>query len=112
MRGRSRGRFGPALGLAVLRTPRTRYAVRVGADGSPRHLCWGRPLDVAVLAAPPADELARATPTRTDSGPTTPGPFAHYRDPETDEVHRGLDPRLPAGDHASRPIRLRRVDGA
>lgn len=45
--------FDPELGLAVLRTPNSRYAVRVGADGSPRHLYWGRPLDDAALARLP-----------------------------------------------------------
>ncbi|WP_329417970.1 alpha-galactosidase [Streptomyces sp. NBC_01268] len=45
--------FDPALGLAVLRTPNSQYAVLIGADGSPRHLYWGRPLDSAVLAALP-----------------------------------------------------------
>ncbi|MFH8729142.1 alpha-galactosidase [Streptomyces termitum] len=43
-------------------------------------------------------------------------PGARYRDLETDRVHsgavlvrHGIDPRLPAGDHASSLIRLRRV---
>ncbi|MFJ9824835.1 alpha-galactosidase [Streptomyces sp. NPDC101160] len=46
--------FDPALGLGVLRTPNSVYALRVGADGSPRHLHWGPALDDAVLAALPA----------------------------------------------------------
>ncbi|MFG2915099.1 alpha-galactosidase [Kitasatospora sp. NPDC048298] len=49
--------FDPALGLAVLHTPNSTYAVRIGADGSPRHLHWGPALDAASLTDPrsPAD---------------------------------------------------------
>lgn len=46
--------FDPALGLGVLRTPNSVYALRVGADGSPRHVYWGSALDDAVPAALPA----------------------------------------------------------
>ncbi|MGY3680563.1 alpha-galactosidase [Streptomyces sp. TE33382] len=71
--------FDPHLGLAVLRTPNSLYALRVGPDGSPRHLHWGAPLDTAVLAQLPdavspaassfeadaaADELAPQTGAR------------------------------------------------
>ncbi|WP_086829315.1 alpha-galactosidase, partial [Streptomyces sp. NRRL B-24572] len=71
--------FDPDLGLAVLRTPNTMYALRIGADGSPRHLYWGAPLDHEDLAAMPdptspvwgifeseaaADELAPQTGAR------------------------------------------------
>ncbi|MFD8749691.1 alpha-galactosidase [Kitasatospora sp. NPDC059577] len=44
-------------GTAVLRTPNSVYAVRVGADGSPRHVHWGPPLDALELPHPhsPAD---------------------------------------------------------
>ncbi|WP_033354935.1 alpha-galactosidase [Kitasatospora aureofaciens] len=54
--------FDPALGLAVLRTPNSVYAVRIGADGSPRHLHWGPALDPAALADPrsPADSSFEA----------------------------------------------------
>ncbi|MER6098467.1 alpha-galactosidase [Streptomyces sp. NPDC001728] len=45
--------FDPELGLAVLRTPNSLYALRVGSDGSPRHLYWGAPLDAPALAALP-----------------------------------------------------------
>ena len=34
---------------ALLRTPNSVYALRIGADGSPRHVYWGVPLDVAEL---------------------------------------------------------------
>ncbi|MEV5969636.1 alpha-galactosidase [Streptomyces sp. NPDC051921] len=71
--------FDPDLGLAVLRTPNSVYAVRVAADGSPRHVYWGAPLDNDDLAALPeavspaassfeadaaADELAPQTGAR------------------------------------------------
>ncbi|KQX56383.1 alpha-galactosidase [Streptomyces sp. Root66D1] len=39
--------------MAVLRTPNSLYALRIGADGSPRHLYWGAPLDALSLAALP-----------------------------------------------------------
>ncbi|GHG10367.1 alpha-galactosidase [Streptomyces filamentosus] len=49
--------FDAERGVAVLRTPNSVYAVRVGADGSPRHLHWGPELDLAALPVPrsPAD---------------------------------------------------------
>ncbi|MFJ2415343.1 alpha-galactosidase [Streptomyces brevispora] len=71
--------FDPHLGLAVLRTPNSLYAIRIGPDGSPRHVYWGVPLDTAVLAQLPdavspaassfeadatADELAPQTGAR------------------------------------------------
>ncbi|MEU0628136.1 alpha-galactosidase [Streptomyces sp. NPDC005989] len=71
--------FEPGPGLAVLRTPNSLYALRLAADGSPRHLHWGLPLDTAALAGLPdavspaassfeadaaADELAPQTGAR------------------------------------------------
>ncbi|MFB6817907.1 alpha-galactosidase [Streptomyces sp. NPDC056347] len=71
--------FDPDPGLAVLRTPNSVYALRVGADGSPRHVHWGAPLGVADPAPVPqplspaassfeadaaADELAPQTGAR------------------------------------------------
>ncbi|MGO4458144.1 alpha-galactosidase [Streptomyces sp. M-16] len=71
--------FDPGPGVALLRTPNSLYALRVGLDGSPRHLYWGAPLDAAVLARLPeaaspaassfeadaaADELAPQTGAR------------------------------------------------
>ncbi|MFJ9575486.1 alpha-galactosidase [Streptomyces sp. NPDC101191] len=71
--------FDPDLGLAVLRTAHSVYALRVAADGSPRHVYWGAPLDTEALAALPeapspaassfeadaaADELAPQTGAR------------------------------------------------
>ncbi|MFH8518529.1 alpha-galactosidase [Streptomyces gelaticus] len=71
--------FDPDLGLAVLSTPNSVYAVRVAPDGSPRHLYWGARLDTDSLAALPdpvspaassfeadaaADELAPQTGAR------------------------------------------------
>ncbi|MFF3783918.1 alpha-galactosidase [Streptomyces sp. NPDC001933] len=71
--------FEPGPGLAVLRTPNSLYALRLAADGSPRHLHWGLPLDTATLADVPdavspaassfeadaaADELAPQTGAR------------------------------------------------
>ncbi|MFF0431515.1 alpha-galactosidase [Streptomyces sp. NPDC004327] len=49
--------FDTDLGLAVLRTRNSVYALRVGADGSPRHVHWGPELDPAALRHPrsPAD---------------------------------------------------------
>ncbi|MEY9875048.1 alpha-galactosidase [Streptacidiphilus sp. MAP12-33] len=46
-------RYDSDLGLALLHTPGSLYAVRIGADGSPRHVHWGPPLDPAALAALP-----------------------------------------------------------
>ncbi|MFE7528463.1 alpha-galactosidase [Kitasatospora sp. NPDC057542] len=46
--------FDPARGVAELRTPNSLYALRVDADGSPRHLYWGPPLDRAALDTLPA----------------------------------------------------------
>ncbi|MFI5530128.1 alpha-galactosidase [Kitasatospora sp. NPDC051853] len=69
--------FDPAAGLAVLTTPTTRYAVRIGTDGSPRHLYWGpaegfsadlplpvSPADSSFEADAAADELAPQTGAR------------------------------------------------
>ncbi|MGW7368488.1 alpha-galactosidase [Streptomyces sp. NPDC054841] len=71
--------FDPGLGLAVLRTPNSLYALRLASDGSPRHLYWGPPLDTVTLAEVPdavspaassfeadaaADELAPQTGAR------------------------------------------------
>ncbi|MFJ9609066.1 alpha-galactosidase [Kitasatospora sp. NPDC101176] len=49
--------FDATLGLAVLRTPNSVYALRIGADGSPRHVHWGPVLDPRGLPHPhsPAD---------------------------------------------------------
>ncbi|WP_354644449.1 alpha-galactosidase [Kitasatospora camelliae] len=70
---RSSASFDPASGLAVLATPNSRYALRIGADGSPRHLYWGpaagfadppppvSPADSSFEADPAADELAPQT---------------------------------------------------
>lgn len=41
--------FDAARGLAVLRTPNSVYAVRIGADGSPRHLHWGNEIGTDAL---------------------------------------------------------------
>lgn len=51
--------FDPDLGHAVLRTPNSVYTLRLGSDGSPRHLRWGAPLDDADLGATP-DAVSRA----------------------------------------------------
>ncbi|MFD8637249.1 alpha-galactosidase, partial [Streptomyces sp. NPDC059656] len=71
--------FEPGPGLAVLRTPNSVYALRVGADGSPRHVYWGAPVDTGLLSELPeavspaassfeadaaADELAPQTGAR------------------------------------------------
>ncbi|MFJ8011455.1 alpha-galactosidase [Streptomyces sp. NPDC096339] len=71
--------FDPDPGLAVLRTPNSVYALRVAADGSPRHVYWGAPLDTGPLSELPeavspaassfeadaaADELAPQTGAR------------------------------------------------
>ncbi|GAA3507336.1 alpha-galactosidase [Streptomyces showdoensis] len=59
--------FDAALGLAILRTPHTRYVVRIGSDGSPRHLYWGRPLDDAVLARLPEPASPAASSFEADA---------------------------------------------
>ena len=63
-------------GLIVLRTPNSVYALRIGEDGSPRHVYWGEPVDVTELREwrspadssfegdPAPDELAIETGTR------------------------------------------------
>ncbi|MFF8918564.1 alpha-galactosidase [Streptomyces sp. NPDC015032] len=71
--------FASDLGLAVLRTPNSVYALRIAPDGSPRHVYWGAPLGTDALAALPeaaspaassfeadaaADELAPQTGAR------------------------------------------------
>ncbi|MFF0740248.1 alpha-galactosidase [Streptomyces sp. NPDC004111] len=61
--------FDRALGLAVLRTPHSVYAIRIGADGSPRHLHWGAALDVADLAALPEPASPAASSFEGDAVP-------------------------------------------
>lgn len=71
--------FDPGSDLALLRTPNSVYALRIGPDGSPRHLYWGAPLDGPDLSRLPdpaspaassfeadaaADELAPQTGAR------------------------------------------------
>ncbi|MFJ8045743.1 alpha-galactosidase [Kitasatospora sp. NPDC096147] len=69
--------FDPVGGLAVLTTATTTYAIRIGADGSPRHLYWGptagfaadlplprSPAASSFEAEPAADELAPQTGAR------------------------------------------------
>ncbi|MFJ3905982.1 alpha-galactosidase [Streptomyces sp. NPDC090025] len=59
--------FDPDRGLAVLRTPHTTYALRVGADGSPRHLHWGAPLGLDALAGTPGAVSAAASSFETEA---------------------------------------------
>ncbi|MFE0338374.1 glycoside hydrolase family 36 N-terminal domain-containing protein [Streptomyces sp. NPDC058955] len=61
--------FDPGLGLAVLRTPRSVYALRVAADGSPRHVHWGAPLDPDGLAALPDAVSPAASSFEADAAP-------------------------------------------
>ncbi|KDN81440.1 alpha-galactosidase [Kitasatospora cheerisanensis] len=68
--------FDPARGVAELRTPGSLYALRLDADGSPRHLYWGPPLDPAALdalAAPhsPADSSFEAGAAADELAPQT-----------------------------------------
>ncbi|MFF6839549.1 hypothetical protein ACFY8X_12205 [Streptomyces tanashiensis] len=113
-------------GLAVLRTPNSLYALRLASDGGPRHLYWGPPLDTGTLAEVPDVVSPAASSFEADAaddglapqsgarlGPA--GLRVRFAD-ELDQVHsgavlvrHGIGPRLPAGDHASSPIRLRRV---
>ncbi|MEV8102604.1 glycoside hydrolase family 36 N-terminal domain-containing protein, partial [Streptomyces sp. NPDC088135] len=53
----------------VLRTPNSVYAVRIGADGSPRHLHWGEILDTDALCGLPV-----ATSPATSSFESDPAP--------------------------------------
>ncbi|GAA1986658.1 alpha-galactosidase [Catenulispora subtropica] len=46
--------FDISTGTGVLRTPGSAYALRIGADGSPRHVYWGAPLSDAEIAALPS----------------------------------------------------------
>jgi alpha-galactosidase len=54
--------FDTERGTALLRTPNSVYALRIGADGSPRHVYWGAPVDVAELPdwRSPADSAFEA----------------------------------------------------
>jgi len=61
--------FDPARGLAVLRTPNSVYAVRVGADGSPRYLHWGPVLDADALAGLPTAASPAASSFEADPAP-------------------------------------------
>ncbi|MFJ2189027.1 alpha-galactosidase [Kitasatospora sp. NPDC087861] len=61
--------FDPARGLAVLRTPNSVYAVRIGVDGSPRHLHWGAPLDTDALGGLPAAASPAASSFEADPAP-------------------------------------------
>ncbi|MFE7583922.1 alpha-galactosidase [Streptomyces gardneri] len=68
--------FDRALGLAVLRTPHSAYALRIGADGSPRHLYWGPDLgDTELKALPdavsPADSSFEADAAPDELAPQT-----------------------------------------
>ncbi|GLW01452.1 alpha-galactosidase [Streptomyces lavendulae] len=71
--------FDPGSDVALLRTPNSVYALRIGPDGSPRHLYWGAPLGAPDLSRLPdpaspaassfeadaaADELAPQTGAR------------------------------------------------
>lgn len=49
--------FDAELGTGLLRTPGSVYALRIGADGSPRHVYWGPVVDVGELGGwrSPAD---------------------------------------------------------
>ncbi|WP_230883215.1 alpha-galactosidase [Streptomyces venezuelae] len=61
--------FDPDLRLALLRTPNNLYALRVGADGSPRHLYWGAPLDTLALTALPEAASPAAGSFEADAAP-------------------------------------------
>ncbi|MFE6737445.1 alpha-galactosidase [Streptomyces tubercidicus] len=61
--------FDPARGLAVLRTPHSVYALRIGSDGSPRHLYWGAVLDTGDLAGLPAAASPAASSFEADAAP-------------------------------------------
>ncbi|GAA1938941.1 alpha-galactosidase [Kitasatospora viridis] len=61
--------FDPTRDLGVLRTPGSTYALRIGADGSPRHLYWGAPLDPDELAALPAADSPAASSFEADPAP-------------------------------------------
>ncbi|MFI6849185.1 MULTISPECIES: alpha-galactosidase [unclassified Kitasatospora] len=68
--------FDAARGLAVLRTPNSLYALRIGADGSPRHLHWGAVIDTDALgglpaAASPAESSFEADPAPDELAPQT-----------------------------------------
>lgn len=56
-------------GVALLRTPNSLYALRVGADGSPRHLYWGAPLDSVALAELPDSVSPAASSFEADAAP-------------------------------------------
>ncbi|MFJ5708197.1 alpha-galactosidase [Streptomyces sp. NPDC093105] len=62
-------RFDPARGLAVLRTPHSVYVIRVGSDGSPRHVYWGAALDTDDLAALPAAHSPADSSFEADADP-------------------------------------------
>ncbi|MCX4966387.1 alpha-galactosidase [Streptomyces sp. NBC_00654] len=68
--------FDAARGLAVLHTRNSVYAVRIGADGSPRHLHWGAKTDADSLAellaaASPAASSFESDPAPDELAPQT-----------------------------------------
>ncbi|MFG2823782.1 alpha-galactosidase [Kitasatospora sp. NPDC048365] len=108
--------YHPDHGVAVLRTPNSCYALRLGADGSPRHLYWGRPLPVDGLLALPAprspaassfedeaaaDELGIQTGARF--GPA--GLQVRFADGTAGAQWQGAEPRIEGGE-----LRLRLTD--
>ncbi|GAA2741130.1 alpha-galactosidase [Kitasatospora cinereorecta] len=105
--------FDPALGLAVLRTPNSVYAIRIGADGSPRHLHWGPVLDPAALTAPhsPADSSFEAEAAADELAPQTGARFGpaglqvRFADGTIGAQWDFLGPRITGGE-----LRLRLAD--
>jgi alpha-galactosidase len=61
--------FDPATGLGLLRTPNSLYVLRIGQDGSPRHVYWGAPLETSAVAALPEARSAADSSFESDAAP-------------------------------------------
>lgn len=61
--------FDPATGLGLLRTANSLYALRIGQDGSPRHVYWGAPLEAAAVAALPGAGSPADSSFESDAAP-------------------------------------------
>ncbi|MEU1020997.1 alpha-galactosidase [Streptomyces sp. NPDC005904] len=61
--------FDPATGLGLLRTTHSLYALRVGQDGSPRHVYWGAPLTGSEVAALPEAQPPTGSSFDADAAP-------------------------------------------
>jgi alpha-galactosidase len=101
-------------GEALLRTPNSVYALRIGADGSPRNVYWGTPLDLAEILerrSSAENSFEGSDPTPDELGIETGSRFrvAGLRVRFADGV-RGAQWRFVGAETADGLLRLRMVD--